>query len=187
MEDNPGNLTTDELGRLFPVVIAEYSPEWKKLFIAEKEKIIKACAPGVILSVEHIGSTAIPGLCAKPTIDILLEIAENADPGELVSALESIGYQTIKKPENPPPHLMLAKGYSISGYTGQTFHIHIRHPGYRDEIVFRDYLLSHPEVSAEYGSLKRKLADEFPNDREKYTEGKSEFVRNITDLAGKKR
>jgi GrpB-like predicted nucleotidyltransferase (UPF0157 family) len=81
--------------------------------------------------------------------------------------------------------MMFAKGYSESGITGQTFHIHVRYSGNWDEIVFRDYLIKNQKVTADYARLKRKLADEFKNDREKYTDSKSTFIKSTTLIARK--
>ena len=78
---------------------------------------------------------------------------------------------------------MLAKGYSIKGFTGQAFHIHIRYSGDWDEIVFRNYLINSPDVAHEYGELKRKLSIEYRNDREKYTDSKGDFISGITKTA----
>ena len=104
----------------------------------------------------------------------------------LIRQLQKIDYQFISKPENPSPHIMFAKGYSESGIIGQTFHIHVRYPGDWDEIIFRDYLINNKNVTADYARLKRKLANEFINDREKYTESKSTFIKNSIQIARKK-
>ena len=183
MAKDLNKLTTEELGQLFPVIMAEHNPEWGKIFLVEKQIILKTINSETISRIEHIGSTAIPMLCAKPTIDILIEITDIADCELLVYNLETIGYQFIPKPGNPPPHVMLAKGYSKKGLTGQTFHIHLRYPGDWDEIVFRDYLIKNPEIAREYGELKRRLSVEFKNDREKYTDSKSEFITRVVKIA----
>jgi GrpB-like predicted nucleotidyltransferase (UPF0157 family) len=78
---------------------------------------------------------------------------------------------------------MLAKGYSIKGFSGQAYHIHVRYSGNWDEIIFRNYLINNPEVAHEYCELKRKLSIEFFHDREKYTESKSDFIWRITKIA----
>jgi GrpB-like predicted nucleotidyltransferase (UPF0157 family) len=185
MAKNLNKLTTDELGQLFPITIVDYNPDWPRLASIEKKNIIKTIGKKFISRIEHIGSTALPGLCAKPTIDFLLEILDITNCDLLIKHLQKINYHFIPKPENPPPHMMFAKGYSESGITGQTFHIHVRYPGDWDEIVFRDYLLKNHKVTAEYARLKRKLAAEFKNDREKYTDSKSNFIKNITLIARK--
>jgi GrpB-like predicted nucleotidyltransferase (UPF0157 family) len=178
-------MTTDELGRLFPIIIVDYNPDWPRLASIESRNIIEAVGKDVLARIEHIGSTAIPGLCAKPTIDFLLEILEITNCDLLIKQLHKIDYQFIQKPENPPPHMMFAKGYSECGITGQTFHIHVRCRGDWDEIVFRDYLLKNQSVTADYARLKRKLANEFKHDREKYTDNKTAFIKNTTLTARK--
>jgi len=178
-------MTTDELGQLFPIIIVDYNPDWPRLASIESRKIIETVGKEFISRIEHIGSTAVPGLCAKPTIDFLLEIMEITNCDLIIKQLLKIGYQYIPKPENPPPHMMFAKGYSESGITGQTFHIHVRYPGDWDEIVFRDYLLKNQSVSTDYARLKRKLADEYKHDREKYTDSKTAFIKAITETARK--
>jgi GrpB-like predicted nucleotidyltransferase (UPF0157 family) len=178
-------LTTDELGKLFPIIIIDYNPDWPGLASMESGYIIKAIGKEFVSRIEHIGSTAVPGLCAKPTIDLLLEIPDMTNCDSLIKQLRKIGYHFIPKPENPPPHMMFAKGYSESGITGQTFHIHIRYPGDWDEIVFRDYLVNNKKVTADYARLKMKLAAEFRNDREKYTDSKTAFIKRTTLIARK--
>lgn len=187
MANDLNQLTNDELGQLFPIIIVDYNPDWPRLASIESKNIIEAVGKEFVSRIEHIGSTAVPGLCAKPTIDFLLEIMEITNCDLQIKQLQKIGYQYISKPENPPPHMMFAKGYSESGITGQTFHIHVRYPGDYDEIVFRDYLIKEPSVTADYAKLKRKLADEFKNDREKYTDSKTTFIKNITLIARKKK
>jgi GrpB-like predicted nucleotidyltransferase (UPF0157 family) len=185
MTKDINQLTTDELGQLFPIIIVDYNPDWPRLASIESEKIIEAVGKEIVSRIEHIGSTAVPGLCAKPTIDFLLEIVEITNYDLQIKQLQKIGYQLIPKPENPPPHMMFAKGYSASGITGQTFHIHVRYPGDWDEIVFRDYLLNNQTVAADYARLKRNLADEFKHDREKYTDRKTTFIKKTTLTARK--
>jgi GrpB-like predicted nucleotidyltransferase (UPF0157 family) len=185
MSKDLNQLPTDELGQLFPIIIVDYNPEWPRQASNEKKKIIKKAGKEFISRIEHIGSTAIPGLCSKPTIDFLLEILDITNCDFLINQLQKIGYRFIPKPENPPPHMMFAKGYSESGITGQTFHIHVRYPGDWDEIVFRDYLLKNQTVTADYAILKRKLATEFKNDREKYTDSKTTFIKTTTLTARK--
>jgi GrpB-like predicted nucleotidyltransferase (UPF0157 family) len=81
--------------------------------------------------------------------------------------------------------MMFAKGYSPEGLTGQTFHIHTRYSGDWDEIAFRDYLIRNPRVAEEYAVLKRRLSIEFKNDREKYTDAKTSFIKEIVKRARK--
>lgn len=185
MTKDLNQLTPDELGQLFPIIITEYNPEWPGLASVESEKIIEAIGKESVSRIEHIGSTAVPGLCAKPTIDFILEILESTSGDLLIKKLQEIGYHYIPRPENPPPHMMFAKGYSKSGITGQTFHVHIRYPDDWDEIVFRDYLRKNQTVADDYAKLKRRLAEEFKNDRDKYTDSKTSFIKSVIRKARK--
>jgi GrpB-like predicted nucleotidyltransferase (UPF0157 family) len=177
------NLTTEELGKLFPVTISEPMPEWSDLFNAEKIILQSALRSNDLIRIEHIGSTAIPKLKAKPTIDILLEIADNSKTDAIIAVLSSLNYQFIPKPENPPPHMMFVKGYTIHGFQGQAFHIHVRYHGDWDELHFRDYLKNSPETAKEYEVLKLQLAKIYRNDREAYTDSKTEFIKQVMVVA----
>jgi GrpB-like predicted nucleotidyltransferase (UPF0157 family) len=179
MSEGLNKLSVEELGALFPIVLKEYDPEWAKKFLVEKELILTTFNENRILGIHHIGSTSVPGLKAKATIDILLLLARCVDLKLMTDKLANIGYQFIPRLENPPPHMMLAKGYSKSGYTGQTFHIHPRFSGDWNELIFRDYLIGHSEISNEYAALKTRLSADHKNDREKYTISKSGFIENV--------
>lgn len=176
-------MSLHELGKLFPIIITEHNPEWKKLY--EKERIVIESAVGKssIVRISHFGSTAVPGLAAKPTIDILLEIVEETDNDDFITKIKSLGYLYSHKPNNPAPHMMFMKGYTPNGFEGQAFHLHVRYSGDWDELYFRDYLIQHPEIAKEYGILKHQLKDKYENDREAYTNGKTDFIREVTRRA----
>jgi GrpB-like predicted nucleotidyltransferase (UPF0157 family) len=179
LKEDLNRLSFEALGKLFPIVIVDYDSAWKKLFYSEKQIVHRAIRLNNLIRIEHIGSTAVPGLCAKPTIDLLVEIKDKADTGLIIENLKQIGYHFIPKPENPPPHMMFAKGYSESGFTGQTFHIHLRYRGKQDEVIFRDYLIRNREAADEYAELKKSLSKLFMNDREAYTNKKTDFIKKI--------
>jgi GrpB-like predicted nucleotidyltransferase (UPF0157 family) len=183
MKRDLNSLSVEALGNLFPIILTEYNPEWVRKFTGEKELILNSCATHKIMRIEHIGSTAVPGMISKPTIDILIEITGDTDEQQMIRKLKRIGYFSIPKPENPPPHLMFAKGYSEKGFTGQAYHLHLRYKGDWDELIFRDYLIKNPIAAAEYGELKRRLSVKYGNDREKYTANKAEFIREIVKRA----
>ncbi len=180
------NMSPEELGKLFPIVLAEPSADWASLFQAEKEAIIETLPTEIIVSVDHIGSTAIPGIKAKPTIDILLQITPQTDNQKFIDTFKTMGYHYTEQPDNPPPHMMFVKGYTIRGFKGQVYHIHVRYSGDWDEIYFRDYLLKYKEIANEYEKLKIKLAEEFRNDREGYTKAKTYFIEGVNEIARKK-
>jgi GrpB-like predicted nucleotidyltransferase (UPF0157 family) len=175
-------MTLEKLGQLFPIIIQDYSADWVECYESESKLIISSFSQSDIIKIDHIGSTAIPGLKAKPTIDILLQVWEQMDIRKLKTVFKSLDYHVNEHPENPPPHLTFVKGYTSRGFEGQAYHVHIRYRGAWDEIRFRDYLIRHREIAEKYETLKLELADKFRNDREAYTNGKSDFVEKIIEL-----
>lgn len=178
-------MTNEELWALFPIILSEHRAEWTKFYEQEKDTIISALGTKNISRINHIGSTSVPGLIAKPTIDILLEIPTDADIPSLTAALISAGYICNTQPNNPAPHLMFMKGYTPQGFRGQAVHLHVRFPGDWDELYFRDYLRSHPETAKSYGKLKQNLQLRYEHDRDAYTEAKTDFIHEATRLARK--
>ena len=179
--------TEDQRARLYPVILCEYNPEWPKWYAIEKSKLERLIGAENIARINHYGSTAVPGLVAKPTVDIMPEILETADINKLIAALPSSEYICLDHTKltmpTPPPHLMFLKGYTPAGFAEKVYHIHVRYPGDWDELRFRDYLIAHPEAANEYATLKRKLLQDFEFDRDGYTEAKSVFIREITHKA----
>lgn len=176
-------MSPEELGKLFPVILTAYDPAWNGLYHAEKEIITESLGTDRVFRIEHIGSTAIAGIRSKPSIDILLEVPENTEDRFLLESIQNLGYQYIHRPDNPAPHMMFVKGYTLQGFKGQVFHIHVRYPGDWDEICFRDYLNDHPGMAGEYEKLKMRLATDYMNDRDGYTDAKSDFVASVVTLA----
>lgn len=176
-------MTNEELWALFPIILSGYDPVWPENFLKEKILLEQAAGLQNIDRINHIGSTAVPDLPAKPTIDILLEIKKDTDVKELISNMQSAGYIYSEQPDNPAPHMMFLKGYTPQGFKGQAFHVHVRYSGDWDELYFRDYLLMHPEIAAEYGKLKLELKERYEHDRDGYTNAKTDFIKRITRLA----
>lgn len=176
------DMTISELGQLFPIFIVDYSDKWVDLYKSEAKLITDSFLQAEILKIDHVGSTAIPGLKAKPTIDILIQVTEQIDIQKTKETFKSLGYLINEHPENPPPHLTFVKGYTEQGFKGQAYHVHIRYRGDWDEIRFRDYLIIKKEVASEYETLKLKLAENYPNDREAYTDSKKEWIEKINNL-----
>jgi len=168
---------------LFPIILSEHKPVWKKRFLKEKAVLEQAIGLRDVIRINHIGSTAIPGLIAKPTVDILLEIKDATDTAKLISKMQQLGYRYLEQPNKPPPHMMFIKGYTPEGFKGQVFHVHIRYSSDWDEIYFRDYLLAHPEAAEEYAKLKQDLKQEYEHDRDAYTDAKTDFIKRICGLA----
>lgn len=178
-------MTLKQLGQLFPIIIQDYSDKWPDFYRSERKRIIDSFLQSDIVRIDHIGSTAIPGLKAKPTIDILIQISEQIDIHKIKRVFKSLGYHINERPENPPPHLTFVKGYTKHGIKGQSYHIHIRYKGDWNEIRFRDYLIGHKEIAKDYENLKLELANKYRNDREAYTNSKTNFIEKINKLTQK--
>lgn len=177
------DLSDEELWQLFPIILSDYKGCWTNNYISEQKKLVAAIGHDNTIRISHIGSTSVLGLLSKPTIDILLEIKEEVDVDWFISIIESQGYIYSPQPQNPPPRMMFLKGYTLEGFREQAYHLHIRYSGDWDELYFRDYLTLHPEAVRKYGELKLRLQKQFEHDRNKYTAAKTEFIKEITDLA----
>lgn len=175
-------MTIKKLGQLFPIIITGYSDKWSDLYIEEAKLITDSFSPADIAKIDHIGSTAIPRLKAKPTIDIRIQISEQANIQKLKDNFKSLGYLINNHPKNPSPYLTFVKGYTKHGFKGQSYHVHNRHPGDWDEIRFRDFLMKNNESTYEYETLKLELAEKYTNDKEAYTDSKTEWIEKINRL-----
>lgn len=178
-------MTLEKLGQLFPIILHDHSDTWSSLYLSERNLILNNFSQSDIVQIDHIGSTAIPGIKAKPTIDILLQVADYIDIDAIKKIFMSLDYHINERLDNPPPHLTFVKGYTPQGFVGQTYHVHIRYKGDWDEIRFRDYLIYHIETAKEYEAIKLNLADKYRNDREGYTNAKTDFVEKINILTRK--
>ena len=176
-------MSNEQLWALFPILLEPYEPAWQEWYEQEAEQIRRAVGSENVLRISHIGSTSVPGLLAKPTVDILLEISEQTQLEEMRAALERTGYLYAPQPQKPAPHMMFMKGYTLQGFAQKVFHLHIRYLADQDELYFRDYLRAHPEAAAEYAALKQQLAQRFRHDRDAYTDAKGAFVAKTTQLA----
>ena len=177
------DMTNEELWQLFPIILVEHDPLWRERYLAEKRVIKTGIGKENILRINHMGSTSVPELIAKPTIDILLELRDGTDTTGVIQAMAGAGYIFSPQPNNPAPHMMFMKGYTPEGFKGQVFHVHVRWGGDWDELYFRDYLIAHSEAREEYGRLKLDLLKRYEHDRDGYTAAKTDFVRRITRLA----
>lgn len=178
-------MTLEKLGQLFPIILCDHSDMWIGLYQSERNLILNNFSQTDIVQIDHIGSTAIPGIKAKPTIDILLQVTEHITINTIKKIFKSLDYTINERPDNPAPHLTFVKGYTPHGVNGQTYHVHIRYKGDWDEIRFRDYLINHKETAREYETIKLKLADKYRNDREAYTNSKTDFIEKINILTRK--
>ncbi len=174
------------------VAMVPYDSSWPALFRREA-KHLRACLPaGLIRRIEHIGSTAVPGLAAKPIIDILVEVRSlRAARTEIAPILKAQGYDYFWRPsfgDDVPPWYAFFIRRNRHGT--RTHHIHViafrrTFREHWDRLLFRDYLITHPETALEYARLKTDLAARHPNDRVAYTDGKSAFTQRVTAEARK--
>ena len=160
------------------VQVVPYSPEWPRRFEAERAVLATVFAPGEF-RIEHIGSTAVPGLSAKPIVDVLVGAATLADIEARVPAMAAQGYQYVPELEAVlPQRRFLAK----PKVRPRQFHVHAVELGSRfwaEHLQFRDALRADPDLAAEYAALKLKLAARFGDDRKGYTDAKDPFIRSV--------
>lgn len=171
-------MTLKELWELFPIFLTEHKDCWSEWYQEEKENILMLLSYNI--KINHIGSTAIKGIWAKPIIDILVEVADEAQLNGVTSILQANGYLLMSKDS---ARTSLNKGYMENGFAERVFHIHIRLYGDNDEVYFRDYLNAHIDIAKEYEVLKLDLWKRYEHDRDGYTNAKTEFVRKYTDIA----
>lgn len=177
MSKKLSEMTLQELWQLFPIILTEHQPIWAKWYAQEQRQLSLALPQAVF---HHIGSTAIPGIQAKPIIDILAELPPDVPLHEASAALTACGYRCMSRSD---ARMSFNKGYTESGFAEKVFHLHLRHAGDHDEIYFRDHLLAHPDIAREYEQLKLGLWKPYEHDRDGYTQAKTDFVRRITEAA----
>ena len=158
-----------------PVVVVDPDPAWPQLFATLRDTLAPVLAD-VASTIEHVGSTAVPGLPAKPVIDLDVVVASPALASAALRRLETLGYQPVgdlgvpgreacRRPHGSVPHHLYV---CVQGA------VPLRNP-----LTLRDHMRAHPEVAAAYGALKRRLARAFPNEIDGYIEGKTAFILEI--------
>jgi len=163
-----------------PVVVVEYDARWPGQFEELRARVWPAVADYAV-AVEHVGSTSVPGLAAKPIIDMTVVLARHSDVARIIELLATIGYrhkgdlgiegrEAFDEPAGLPRHNLYACQQGTIGIVNQ--------------IAVRDYLRGHPDTARRYGELKKRLAAEFPNDIDRYVFGKTDFVLDVLRRAG---
>lgn len=165
------------------IIIEDYNPFWPQQFETLRLRVAQALGP-LAVSIEHVGSTAVPGLASKPTIDVDVLLRSADDLRVATDRLFLLGYlhrgdlgipgrEAFRAPLHDVPH-----------------HLYVCSPGYGEyerHIAFRDHLRNHPDDAKAYAALKRELARRYRNDREAYTEAKSGFVNSILERVARNR
>lgn len=163
-----------------PVIVVEYDPEWPLVFERLRGRLAESLGT-LPVSIEHVGSTSVPGAAAKPIIDIDVVMSSADDLGRAIELLAKVGYRHVgdlgisgreafDSPAGLPAHHLY-----VVVFGGREYVRHVR---------FRDYLRKHPEAVERYSALKKMLAVRFRDDREAYTEAKAAFVEEMLRKAG---
>jgi GrpB-like predicted nucleotidyltransferase (UPF0157 family) len=167
-------------------MLEKYSKEWPDKYAAERD-LLSSHLGNASLDIQHIGSTAVPGLTSKPIIDTMIAIPSIGEAGSLVPVLENIGY--VHKPEmSSTERLFFRKGDPVE------YHLSLTQPDHTSywerQILFRDYLIAHPEYAREYESIKQEALNELQEvdladlSRSKaYSEKKGPFIQKVLELA----
>ncbi|OAA29133.1 hypothetical protein AT15_03855 [Kosmotoga arenicorallina S304] len=155
-----------------PIIIVPYDSRWPEAFILEQKRI-KALL-GAEVRIEHIGSTSVANLCAKPIIDIMIGIESLDNAKKYIRALEKLDYTYVPEYEAELPE----RRY----FEKKGFHIHMvefDRDFWKSHIFFRDFLRTHTDLAREYCKLKKRLAIAHTNEREKYTKAKEPFIQKV--------
>jgi GrpB-like predicted nucleotidyltransferase (UPF0157 family) len=160
------------------VVLVPYDEAWPSLFVEERVRIERALGSWVE-AIEHVGSTAVPGLTAKLILDIMVGVSSLRDAKRCIGPLEQLGYE-YRGEAGVPGRLFFRKG------NPKTHHLHVTEIGsefWERHPVFRDYLRAHPETARNYALPKHDITDRFRRDRAAYTEAKTGFISEVVRRA----
>jgi len=165
------------------ISIVPYNPDWPKMFHDERIYLRSILPSQLIGRIEHFGSTAIPGLAAKPIIDVLVEASSLDDTqSQVVPLMEAAGYDYFWRTDETPPYAWFIKRNA----TGvRTHHIHMVEADSKlwERLLFRDYLRQFPDEAKRYEELKKSLAGKHSQDRIAYTRGKTDYILSVMDSA----
>lgn len=162
-----------------PIILQDYDPLWPRTFEMLRSRIAVVLT-GITETIEHVGSTAVPGLAAKPIIDMDVLLASTSDLPLVIVRLASEGY------EHEGDLGVTGREAFRAPARDCAHHLYVCGPGsppYLQHVAFRDYLRTHAQDADAYAALQRDLSAKFPYDRDAYTDGKSEFIAEILKRA----
>ena len=165
------------------VEVVPHDPRWRDAFEAEAKHVAAALGENVV-AIHHIGSTAIPNIYAKPVVDLLVEVGDIAGVDGRRSAMESLGYEVMG--EYGIPGRRYFRKDDQEGI--RTHNVHAFEAGSGEverHLAFRDYMIAHPGDARRYSELKRKLAEEHPQDLDGYMDGKDGFIKEMDRRAAR--
>ncbi len=171
-----------------PIIIADYDPKWPDLYQIEAARLREALGD-LLVAIEHVGSTSVPGLAAKPRIDIMPGLASEEDLDRTIEPITSLGFEYISKHEDEMPYRRLFTRNQEPGSGQIAVNIHTVAVGsefWERHLLFRDYLRAHPDVADDYAQLKRELAPQFIETND-YAGAKTEFIKSIEARASAER
>jgi len=163
-----------------PVHVVPYDPSWPRRFEEERVRLAEVLAPWLAGPIEHVGSTAVPGLAAKPVIDIMAGVESLTASRPAIEAVARYGYCYA------PYGSEVMHWFCKPSPQARTHHLHLVPMGsalWAERLAFRDYLRSHAEVALEYERVKQALAQRHRDDREAYTDAKGPFIQRVLTLA----
>ena len=176
MSKKLSNMTLEELWQLFPIILTAPDSRWVDWYAEEENLLCSVLPPDFRAGIHHIGSTAIPGIWAKPIVDILVEAIHGTDLAIADEALAKAGYRCMSRGRDRRSY---NKGYTEQGFAEKVFHLHLVYAGEQKEVLFRDYLRNHFDAAKQYEALKLSLWKPYEHDRDGYTEAKTGLVEEI--------
>jgi GrpB-like predicted nucleotidyltransferase (UPF0157 family) len=182
------NIPSERIAELTrePIAIAPYDERWPALYAEEEGRLVRSLPLDVVKRIAHIGSTAVPGLSAKPIIDIQVEVMSlDRVRREVVPIMEDLAYEFIWRPSMGEKTPFYAWFIKRNERGERTFHVHMVEPDQAtaDRLLFRDFLRAHPEVAQQYKVLKQTLVTAHPADRAAYTHAKTPFIAEVLQRA----
>lgn len=183
MKKSLEEMTLEELWQLFPIFLTENNPKWKDWYNEEEQVLINLIPKESLVRISHIGSTSIDSIWAKPIIDIMVEVADKSDFKNIKNTLTENSYICMRETDD---RISFNKGYTVDGFAEKVFHIHLRKVGDNKELYFRDYLNENLDVAKDYEKLKLSLWKQYENNRDGYTDSKSDFIDKYTKKAKEK-
>jgi len=163
---------------IIPIEVLPYDPAWPLRYEVARQDILNAIRT-FVTRIEHIGSTAVPGLAAKPVIDILVGVCSLADAPAFLPLLYPLGYAYQPEHEDVLPERRYLHRIVDGAHTHHLHIVEVQSEFFRVQLLFRDFLRLHPEAALRYAALKLRLAQQYRLDREAYTDGKSAFIAEI--------
>jgi GrpB-like predicted nucleotidyltransferase (UPF0157 family) len=163
-----------------PVEVVDYDHSWPARYAEERDRVAAAIGAAA-LAIEHVGGTAVPGLPAKPVIDLMVGVGDIERAGPAVAGLINLGYEYVPEFESELPD----RRYFRRG-APESHHVHmvsVSSDFFQEHLLFRDWLREHPQAADEYGKLKRGLASRHRLDRDAYRAGKLPFIDTVVAAA----